>query len=67
MNTIIRRIEFAPGSRIIVISDIHGHAVWLRRLLDRQPTGLAPIISFSLAISSKRGMTVSAWCARPCA
>ena len=35
MNTIIRHIEFAPDSRIIAISDIHGHAVWLRRLLDR--------------------------------
>lgn len=35
MNATIRRIEFAPGSRVIVISDIHGHADWLRRLLTK--------------------------------
>ncbi len=33
MNATIRRLTFAPGSRVIVISDIHGHADWLRRLL----------------------------------
>ena len=35
MNVTIRRLEFAPGSRVIVISDIHGHAEWLRRLLAK--------------------------------
>ncbi|MBQ2767693.1 MAG: metallophosphoesterase [Clostridia bacterium] len=35
MQTTIRPIEFAPGSRVIVISDIHGHPALLQRLLTR--------------------------------
>ena len=35
MLTGIRTIEFTPGSRVIVISDIHGHPHLLRRLLAR--------------------------------
>ena len=35
MNATIRRLAFAPDSRVIVISDIHGHADWLRRLLAK--------------------------------
>ncbi|MBQ8397607.1 MAG: metallophosphoesterase [Clostridia bacterium] len=40
MNATIRRTEFAPGSRVIVVSDIHGHADWLCRLLAK--TGYRP-------------------------
>ena len=35
MNATIRRLAFASGSRVIVISDIHGHADWLHRLLKK--------------------------------
>ena len=35
MNTVIRYTDFAPHSRILVVSDIHGHAEWLRRLLAK--------------------------------
>ncbi len=35
MQTTVRSVEFAPGSRVIVISDIHGHPALLRRLLAR--------------------------------
>jgi len=35
MNTVIRYTDFAPHSRILVVSDIHGHADLLRRLLRK--------------------------------
>lgn len=48
MNAIIRRIAFAPGSRVIVTSDIHGHADWLRRLLAR--VGYRPRVDYLILL-----------------